>query len=163
MMKRLLLLVAAVSGLAWIAPAPVDAAPSSCRQATRTETGASDVIGGLATYEDNFLEPLEVGTEQPEVTVSVTLAAPSCSEISYHAAVYDDAGLTTLLASNTVAGDGVSAELTLLSQAPVGNPSTSTVYVVVWTSSARNAEIDRAPNSGANASTDGVGGGQSWH
>ena len=162
MMKRLILLVAAVSGLAWIAP-EVSAAPSPCRQATRTETGASDIVGGLATYEDNFLEPLEIGTEPPEVTVKVTLAAPSCTDISYHVKVYDDPGLTTVLAENTVTGDGTSIGLTLLSEAPVGDPSTSTVYVVVWTSSSRNAAIDRAPNTGANASTDGIGGGQSWH
>ena len=167
MMKRLLLLVAAVTGLAWAVPAPVSAGAGGCKQAVRTETGASDIVTTnatgrtLAVYEDNAIEPTEVALD-PRVTVRVALAAPSCSGVYYNVAVYDDAGLQRQLGSASITGNG-SDVLTLLDNASIDRPSTPTVYFVIWTSSARSSQIDRAPDTGAVAHTDGTGPGQSWH
>jgi hypothetical protein len=161
MKKRLLLLVAAVSGLAWAAPAPAGAAPG-CARAARMEVGASDVVDGLAVYEDGAIEPTTVALD-PRVTVTVDLAAASCADIEYHAVVYDDAALTDVLAEAHVRGDGTSTTLTLLDRASIDAPSTGAVHVVVWTSSSARDVIDRAPNEGANTDTDDTGGGQSWH
>jgi len=167
MKKRLLLLIAAVSGLTWVAPGPVDAASANCNKAVRTEIGGSDIVQSnasgrtLAVYEDNAVEPTEVALD-PRVTVRVALAGPSCDAVSYHVAVYDDAGLQRELASATVPGNG-SDHLTLLDNASIETPSTPTVHVVIWTSSSRDEEIDRAPDAGANTHTDGTAPGQSWH
>lgn len=174
MKKRLLLVVAIISGLVGLAPS-ADAA-GGCGRATQSEHGASDIVksapsgagSSLATYEDNFNDGLlpdpytADDTYDPRVTVRVALAAPSCTDITYNVEVFDDEALTTKLKSAWITGNGSNDLVTLLDNVSIAKPSTNTVYVVVWTSSARNAVIDRAPNEGANKATDNVPPGQFW-
>lgn len=174
MKKRLFLVVAVVSGLVGLAPAAH--AAGGCGRATQSEFGASDIVQlapsgagkSLALYEDNFnggLLPAPYtadDTYDPRVTVRAALAAPSCADITYNVTVSDDVAGTAVLASATVTGTGADL-LTLLDNVSIATPTTDTVYVVVWTSSARRPLLDRAPDAGANAATDGASGGQGWN
>lgn len=174
MKTRLFLVAAVLSGLVGLAPS-ADAA-GGCGRATQMEFGASDIVqrapsgagNSQAVYEDNFNDGLLPApytaddTYDPRVTVKVALAAESCADITYNVTVSDDPGGATVLASKSVTGTGADL-VTLLDNFSIATPSTDTVYVVVWTSSANRDILDRAPDSGANAATDGASGGQGWN
>ena len=173
MKMRLFLVAAVLSGLVGLAPS-VDAA-GVCGRAAQNEFGASDIVknapsgagSSLAVYQDNFNDGLVPApytaddTYDPRVTVRVALAAPSCADITYSVTVYDDPDGKNVLKSATVTGTGDDF-LTLLDNAHI-HPTTKSVYVVVTTSSANRAVIDRAPDAGMNTATDDVPPGQGWN
>ena len=161
-MKRLLLALTVITGLA-VGVVPVaDAAPAAgcskreLKGAKGEGIGASDITNGGARIEttDNG-----DGTSTHRLSVSVDLASAACDGVTYNIVVTDPSTGAEIF-SDAVAAPVGSSTVVLASQRVVPQDS---VNVVASTSSAVNPLIDRAPNTGANNVTAGVGGGQGWN
>lgn len=164
-MKRLLLGLTVVAGLAIGAVPVADAAPDPSRCSKRElkgakgeGIGASDIVNGGGSY-------IEVATSdttsERRFSMGIDLAADACAAISYTVVVTDPTTGNELY-RNAVTGLVGGTSVTLASGVTLADGGDA-INVVVTSSSAVNPLIDRAPNSGVNSIAIGSGGGQGWN
>ena len=158
-MKRLLLGLTVVAGLAIGAVPVADAAPTGGRCSRKELTGvrggaegigASDIVNGGGSY-----------TTDRVFSMGIELASDACAGITYTVVVTDTATGSELY-RNAVTGVVGGTAVTLASGVTLADGGDS-IDVVVTSSSAVNPLIDRAPNSGVNSIALGSGGGQGWN
>jgi hypothetical protein len=133
-MRRVLLALLLAAGLSLTVTLSAVADPVG-----NEEPACGNIIGGGAAYNETF-EP------QNTVLGSLTLAAPSCKDVSYTMYATYISGGKEKTKSQTIHGDGVTDAGLRFS---IPNVSSDTGTVCVWYETAKgNSVIDRAPDTG---------------